>query len=174
MCDVYEYIQGKLNNNVSYTDIYYNAPKEIKEEVDLYLYEKFNFDVDDIKNYQQCEVRTEQDKFKQTLVERYKQCVVTGDPFDICDGAHIIPYCNSYNDQKYDTNNGLLLTPSVHRLFDQYKITINPKTSKIELHENILNDDNYKNYHQYHNKKIKLNSKTLKYLKYHHGIFVQK
>lgn len=75
--------------------------------------------------------KTGQSKFRKKLINRYKKCIVTDYPADVCDAAHIIPYSKSIDAIKYDINNGLLLRKCVHKLFDEHKITINPHKSTI-------------------------------------------
>jgi len=62
--------------------------------------------------------------FKQTLSKRYNnKCIVTR--YSTPDGNHIIPQCVcdylQLNHIKFNPDNGLLLTPSLHRDFDRYQ-----------------------------------------------------
>ena len=61
-------------------------------------------------------VRTEQEKFREALINRYGNCILTNnDPVE-CDACHIIPLSEGEN---YDVDNGLLISKSLHKLFDE-------------------------------------------------------
>jgi predicted restriction endonuclease len=117
----------------------------------------------DLYNYippktEEKEIRVGQALFRQQLIERYGECIVSGKDVMVCDAAHIIPYCEC-NENKYDVDNGLLLAKEIHELFDKKLLIINPNTQKIELDNKILNIEKMKEFWQYHNEKIKLNKK---------------
>ena len=111
-------------------------------------------------------IRRQQYLFRKQLIDRYKKCIITGTSVSLCDAAHIIPYCDSDNDAKYDVNNGLLLVTDLHKMFDNGNLKINPITLKIELSDYALYNDDYKRYHKYHNMSlnITLNIETIGFL----------
>ena len=89
----------------------------------------------------------------------------------MCQACHIIPFSICTEEQKYDSNNGLLLSVDIHLLFDDYLLSINPIRSCVVLCDELLNDIHY---NIYHNKKISLNENQLIYLKHHWLIFTEK
>ena len=91
-----------------------------------------------------------QQKFRNELIEIYgEKCMVSGvkKPIEAC---HIIPFSECNN---YDANNGLLLSCNIHKLFDDFDMSINPATLCVELFDENDNDD----YAIYKNKKININ-----------------
>jgi len=96
-----------------------------------------------------------------------KKCAVTGveDPIELC---HIVPFVER---PKFDMWNVLLFRSDIHKLFDSYKISINPDTLRVE----ILDDN--KDYKTYNNKQIEIPSHMLedgvrKNLKVHYERFM--
>lgn len=85
------------------------------------------------------------------------------------EACHIIPYseCNEDKDKlKFDINNGIILDRNTHKLFDDYKLSINPQTKKVEIIDEI------KDYGKYNNAEIRcLNKGTLKNLETHYKKF---
>jgi putative restriction endonuclease len=58
----------------------------------------------------------------------------------LVDGAHIIPWSKSYND---DPRNGLALCKSHHWMFDQYLLTIEPDSYQIMISNWLRNEGEY-------------------------------
>lgn len=116
--------------------------------------------------------RQYQSKFRKDLIKKYKQCIISNDDEDLCEASHIIPFSESDHTQMYDINNGLLLSSTLHKMFDDYLLTIN-KDGQIILSNNILNKKSYKNYHKYNGMNIKLNNDTLKNLQIHYDKFTK-
>lgn len=100
--------------------------------VKFVLYDKYGFEPNEpnIESIQDQINRIGQEEFRSKLIQRYKRCIVTQDCADICEACHIVPYsiCKSY-----DINNGLLLTASLHKLFDNYDMTIDATTHLIKM-----------------------------------------
>lgn len=113
-----------------------------------------------LKNNRNENNRNEQETFRNKLIKKYKTCVITGFNEEECEACHINPL-SEYADN--NCNNGLLLTASLHKTFDKYLWSINPKTSKIEtkLKNNLIT--------QYKNKKINLSKLTLNNLEIHYN-----
>ena len=99
------------------------------------------------------------------------KCIITGSIKPL-EGAHIIPYseCNNFK-----IDNGLLLKSDIHTLFDNFDISINPNTMKVELTEEMKNDEECK---KYQNKKINIDNKYIddikNNLKVHYDKFLEK
>ena len=120
--------------------------------------------------YVLCEQRNPilQKEYRNKLVDRFKSCIVTKLHSDLCEACHIIPFNECEN---FDINNGLILNPIIHKLFDIHHLSINPLTSCIEINNGSEYYDFMK---EYENKKIKILSKfpiILKNLKEHYEIF---
>lgn len=125
------------------------------------------------KKYQLKEVRNHQRTFREKIISKYKSCIITHKPPDMCEACHIIPY--SENEKKrYDINNGLLLSADLHRLFDKYCWSINPNTSKIAVSASLRLNKQYQSINQYHGQFINLDKKTLINLNKHFREFEQK
>lgn len=116
--------------------------------------------------------RQYQYKFKKKLIKKYKQCIISNDDEDLCEAAHIIPYSESDLTNKYDVNNGLLLSSALHKMFDDYLFTID-KNERIILSNTIMNKKSYKNYHKYNKLQLNLNTETLTNLKTHDDKFIE-
>jgi len=130
--------------------------------------EKNNLDIKD-KKLKWNEIRKDYD-FKNSVKKIYNEkCVISNVDMDECSICHIKPLGVSNDDEKYDCNNGLILSKSLHRLYDKYLFTINPETFQIIISDNIKNKNLSIN--QYMDKKLSLNPFSKKYLEYHFNIF---
>ncbi len=113
--------------------------------------------------------RVGQGLFREKLLNKYGSCIITGlDVPQILIASHIKPWAVSTNDERIDENNGLILSATYDRLFDNGLISFTPK-GKIMISKSInqksanilaLSESNYydlkisnamKNYLQYHN-----------------------
>ena len=63
------------------------------------------------------EKRRYQYKFRNQLIKKYNNCIITGKSHKICEASHIISYKENIN-KRYDINNGLLLCSELHKMFD--------------------------------------------------------
>ncbi len=70
-------------------------------------------------------------------------------------------------EEKYDPENGFLLSAELHILFDSTdnKLKIDPVTQIISFCKEILENKTMAEYKKYHNKKIELSDKQKYYLK---------
>lgn len=94
-----------------------------------------------------------QEQFRKDLIKLYNgKCIITGSGKPL-EAAHIIPHseCNNFK-----IENGLLLRNDIHKLFDDFDISINPNTLKVEMTKDTSDEDTYKNYQ---NKKINIDNK---------------
>lgn len=123
----------------------------------------------DINIYEEKTIRSEQDVFRDKIVNRDKCCVISSVDEIECESAHIIPLNVETN---YDIDNGILLSSSLHKMFDKYMWTINPTTLKIEISKKILNKNSICN--QYDDQHIKFipSDKMIENLKYRYGLFI--
>ena len=114
------------------------------------------------------ESRFYQKKLRKECMNKYNnKCIISGNKEEILlEVAHIIPVseCNT-NKQKSDVNNTLLLWVDIHRFFDKYLISINPKTSKVETKKKYLE--------KYDQLYVRLNDETKKYLEHHYNNYTK-
>lgn len=143
-----------IDTLISYLKFYYKREIDIKEYD--YLFKKSTDEI----------VRLSQDIFRKKLIDKYNCCLITGFNSVECQACHIIPYEKCFDN---NIDNGLLLTSSLHKTFDDYIWSINPKTSRIEI-KNGYTDLLINNYN---NKKLNLNNQVLKNLQHHYDIFKQ-
>ena len=132
---VVQKITTKINieMDVETLDDLIHLGKKVGTEFKLKPYIEYNIDLtmihDLLPEMEDLNAMIGQEEFKQELIDRYgKKCILTGcDTFDAC---HIIPFSDSEN---MDPDNGLLLNPTHHRMFDNYEWSINPNTLQIEI-----------------------------------------
>ena len=93
--------------------------------------------------------------------------MITNKPLYVQQVAHIFPHNLCDSDEKYDIENGFLLSAELHILFDSdgYQFRINPETQIISFSKEILEDTAMTEYTKYHNTKINLSNKNIYYLK---------
>ena len=88
---------------------YFNDNKlETIYSIILVMVEKYNYNP--LKNNNNIEKlvkeRIGQAKFREEIIKRDKQCLITGDNYKICEACHIIPYCES---KSFDIENGIVI-----------------------------------------------------------------
>jgi hypothetical protein len=131
----------QLDQNQSLTrDIYseydkfnYELSNVFKTDVD-FLVKAYDLQLTEAKN-----IRSEQDNFRQKLINRDKVCVISKTDYDDCEAAHIIPLAESNN---YDIDNGLLLDRTLHSSFDKHYWCIHPHTLRVILNETKIKQRN--------------------------------
>jgi predicted restriction endonuclease len=176
---------NELDNSLSIID---NNSQEIIIKDFLDNYKKYNYDDESemeldlnillqvkYKNIKKVEKRTELDRkyqkrFKKDLLKRYNnKCVISGNNCkDELEAAHIIPVSEHGS---YNIDNGLLLSSNLHKTFDKYYWSINPKKSVIEIKEET-NVGSIKKYQGY-KIDIELNYNILRNLENHYNIFLK-
>lgn len=143
MTDIFKYI---TTNSGSYDDIYCKAIQLYnKDIVDFLMYDLYGYIGDDFHNSHNLTMqknRIGQQEYRNALIERYKKCMITGDNIKMCEACHIVPYSICKN---YQVDNGLLLTSSLHKLFDDYQMTINANTHRVMI-SNVSEHTNYEKY----------------------------
>ena len=84
--------------------------------------------------------RSGQRKFREKLKDKYQdKCPLLGIHGNLCDAAHILPYADcKKNKDKYNENNGILLSATLHKAYDRNYFIIDEKTCQIKiLYENL-------------------------------------
>ncbi|MNS54090.1 hypothetical protein D3C72_868700 [compost metagenome] len=80
-------------------------------------------------------IRPEQTRFRQDLIDAYGACVITNcQVLHVLDAAHIMPHMGAATDMH---QNGLLLRIDLHRLFDEFLISIDPNTLRVKVSSQI-------------------------------------
>ena len=116
--------------------------------------------------------RTFQTKFRKNLIKKYGSCIITKKHESICQASHIIPYSESEENKRYDTNNGLLLCAELHILFDNNKWTVNPD-GKVIMSDHIMKSDSgFEEYKKYNGMQLNLDKLTMENLMIRYGEFV--
>lgn len=85
-----------------------------------------------------------QKKFRDKLIKKYdSKCALLGIHSSLCEAAHILPYsdCDNTND-KYNENNGILLSATLHKAYDRNYFWIDENTCQIKINYSALQKDN--------------------------------
>jgi hypothetical protein len=141
--------------------------EEIKEERDVHK-EHETKEMADQRD------RADQDNFRENLLDRYGNCIITKKSMhEILQACHVISHniCKEhYKEKEYDINNGIILDCNMHKLFDNFLFSINPETRCVEIGKKLKMNKN--EYNQYDGMMIEsLNFETLKNLKHHYYVF---
>lgn len=150
-------IYDKLRNRYNEHDIKFTLLTFFDYDVDLEL--KLSTEEREKRDYQRL--------LRQQAFERYNnRCIISGIDEDILlEVAHIKPVsrCDTVI-EKADVDNTLLLWIDIHKYFDAYKISINPKTCRVVVKCDYLM--------KYNDLYLELNDSTRKYLEHHYSIFL--
>tara|TARA_B110000971_G_C19987960_1_gene490524 strand:- start:696 stop:1526 length:831 start_codon:yes stop_codon:yes gene_type:complete len=117
--------------------------------------------------------RKGQGKFRRDVIDLWKECSVTGcQQIQLLKASHIKPWRDASNEERLDSFNGLLLTPSLDTLFDGGFITFDKK-GKIVV-SSAVETETFSAFGIDTNYRLKyLNKKTENYLKYHRKYIFQ-
>lgn len=107
--------------------------------------------------------------FRDSLLKKYEgKCVVTGiDKTRLLIASHIKPWAICDNEERIDTENGLLLCPNMDRLFDYGLITFTDE-GKMNI-SSFVGEQNIERLHISKDMvvNLKASKRLLKYLEYH-------
>ena len=110
--------------------------------------------------------RKGQEKYRNSIFERYPYCVVTRvtDP-NLLIACHIKDYARCNQEEQFDKNNGLTMTPTIHTLFDLGYLT-------FDAQGNMVLSDFFRNMDRkclglMRSIRIDLKPESLKYLEWH-------
>jgi hypothetical protein len=119
--------------------------------------------------------RVGQGVYRKRIIHRWEyKCAVTGfNKLDVLIASHIVPWCESNDNERLDVYNGILLSPVYDALFDRNLISFE-NTGKIILSDKI--DDNaYKKIGVSGSERIKnLSPYNVSYLERHRLMFQDK
>ena len=119
------------------------------------------------------EYREKQTEYRISLLNKMPYCIITNVSDDrILQACHIKPYSKCDDDEKYDIKNGLIMTPTYHKLFDLGFISF--KNNGEILISGFLSNLNLNRLNLKNKIKYRLNSGCQKYLKFHREIIFNK
>ena len=126
---------GIYKKNQSIQEIPIMIIEDLESELD---FDPENISDDRKRNIIESVQREGQAKFRAELLNVYNgKCAMTDcDVEAVLEAAHIFPYRGTKSNY---IANGLLLRSDIHKLFDQYLISINPNTNRIVISSNLLN-----------------------------------
>lgn len=110
-----------------------------------------------------------QSEYRNKLVERFKYCLISNLHPNLCEACHIIPFSKCEN---FYIENGLLLNPILHKLFDSHQFSIDPKTLIVKVNRNSIY---YSYMRQFKNQKVLILEQypnLLVSLEYHFKIYL--
>ncbi|MDP4489911.1 HNH endonuclease signature motif containing protein [Pseudoalteromonas piscicida] len=116
--------------------------------------------------------RIGQGQFRKDLFKQWDaKCPVTGvDVPELLVASHIVPWALANDEEKVDPNNGILLSPSIDKLFDKSFISFNDEGSII-VHLQFNKENLVKLGVAPRNIKVNFNKANKKYLAAHREIF---
>ena len=139
----------------------FNLDDDLLNDIEEIIGEKISINTEK-ENLIKC--RIGQGEFRDKLIKHWQGCSVTGlEQNDILIASHIKPWSQSDNEERLDPFNGLLLLPTLDKLFDKGYISFDDNgsilISKLLTNYDILgiNED----------MKIKIEEEHKKYLNYH-------
>lgn len=110
--------------------------------------------------------RKKQTQYRRNLLDEMPACVITKVTEDrVLEACHIKPYNVCNDDEKYDVHNGLVMTPTYHKLFDMGFISFNDNGTIII--SPFLSNMNKKRLDLEDNKQYRIPSSCSVYLAYH-------
>jgi hypothetical protein len=112
-----------------------------------------------------------QNIFRKAIINRYKKCIISDMDEIVCEAAHIKSFTECNDEEKFNFNNGILLNSILHKLFDNYFITINPNSLNVEINNNCPMYKYLKKYENKYINKIKIYTDTINFLKIHYKQF---
>lgn len=155
---------------------------KVKNVIDnkLYIYVKPTFFIDEKTNEEKVIVenllaggkkaaenhRKKQTQYRRELLDEMPACIITKVTEDrILEACHIKPYSVCNDDEKYDPHNGLVMTPTYHKLFDMGFISFNDNGTIII--SPFLSNMNKKRLELEDNKQYRIPKTCATYLAYH-------
>lgn len=167
--DIISYIDKIVENSnlkLLYEELIEKFSSDVEKiEIEFIMYERFGYRyTNNLIESTEEKVKRKDKVFRDKVRTYYKTCVITGRTSKVCDVTHIKPFSESKPEEKYDPNNGLLLSADLHKLFDLKLLTINSDTFEIKLAVEVLLNEEFKDYYQFNGKIIKIKKESKKYL----------
>ena len=136
--------------------------------IDIPKVEKANIEVDNNQKITKSKNRKLQPQYRFALLDKMPTCVITEVGDDrLLIACHIKPYAICDENEEFDVENGIILTPTYHYLFDIGFISFDDQARIIV--SDFLSKLNQKRLHIATGQETKINStdKRKEYLKYH-------
>jgi len=176
MCDdIIKYIEDNKDKK-SCTKLYDELSLNYKiGDIKFIFLVEFDIDIENIlkEDVEIREKRFYQQKLRKESLKFYdNKCVISGVDRKIClEIAHIKPVCKCDNiKDKIDIENTFVLWIDLHKYFDNYSLSINPNTSKIEIKKDC---DDYEWLKSYDDKQLNMTEKNKMFLQHHYEIYKQ-
>ena len=94
------------------------------------------------KNKKSIQQRKRQRDWREKLLSRDKACIITKlKQESVLEAAHIKPCIQCNNKEKFNKNNGLLLSATLHKFFDAGFISFNENDGKLLISDFLINTD---------------------------------
>jgi len=170
ICELKNMLTDALSNEVTLLDahsfawILSSQMKDVKISPDHKRYLK----LEDTEREAIIKARIGQGQFRESLIEYWSVCAVTGcaDP-TVLRASHIKPWSESTVTERLDLYNGLLLSPALDTCFDLGYVSFTNR-GKIMLSD-VLSEDDYTAMGIHKDMKLKkIESKHIRYLEYHY------
>ena len=168
-------VQEYSEDNLNYLNIYENISIKEQKELKKIWNRK---DIDDQTKTHLSESRVGQGKYRKDLLTLHNNmCMISNIKApELLIASHIVPWVESNNHARLDENNGLLLSASIDKLFDQHYISFDDNGFMIISEKFKQIHPNYKEimstigiYESFieQKKHLKLSDETKKYMKKH-------
>lgn len=137
-------VPSDRNNNILESLNHYGDMTP-EEKLELQKIQNDNSISDEKKKYL-FEARKGQGKYRKKILDLHKEsCMLSGiNAKELLIASHIVPWVKSNNDEKIDEHNGLLLSASIDKLFDQHYISFDEKDLLVVNKEFKVRHPNYK------------------------------
>lgn len=123
-------------------------------------------DVTPKKNTNKEKIRKDQTKYRFELLKKMPACVITGVADDrLLIACHIKPYSICNESEEFDINNGIIMTPTFHYMFDIGFISF--KDNGELMVSDFLSNLNKKRLNIKNGQICPINNKSSKYLDFH-------
>lgn len=111
-----------------------------KDDIEIVL--RLRFPNLNLPTYCVKEVRLNASTFRKNILLIFdNRCALTNIISDVCEAAHILPYNQCVELEKYNKHNGILLSANMHKAFDKHYFTIDETTCKVKILFNNISDN---------------------------------
>lgn len=168
-----------INNIINYINLYQSTFTDeyiFNNLIRTYNINDINFvylvyygvNIEEYTRYELREKRKYQKILRKELLKKCIKCSISGISEEILlEVAHIVPVSECVNvHDKQNIDNVLLLWIDIHKFFDNYDISINPRTCLVETLYPYLK--------KYNGLMIDINDGMKKYLKHHYNKYIMK
>ena len=115
------------------------------------------------------EQRIGQEEFRNQLLQRYRGCIVTKNTHTAeLEAAHLIPH---HNGRDQTINNGIILEANLHKTFDKYQWSINPRTSTVITTKRGKATNGSGSIDKYQGMVVHVHPDSTQYLEHHYNHF---